>query len=479
MQLVGTLPPDDRHPYRTGPWQPTLVEHDTSALEVLEGAVPTDLRGLFLRNTENPVHDSIGLYHPFDGDGMLHQVLFEDGRASYRNRFVRTDGFLAEQQAGAPLWTGTLDSPERSVRPDGWGARGRMKDASSTDVVVHRGRALTTFWMCGDVYAADPRTLDPLGKEEWVPAGPGISAHPKVDLRTGELHVFGFGKEAPFLHVGTVGPDGDLRSWRGIDLPHVPFLHDIAFTERFLIVNDFPQFWDPELLAQGVHLPRFFPDLPSRFGLVPRTGGDVLWFEAAPTYVLHFTNAWEEGDEIVLEGYFQHCPDPERRADDSRTMSMFRHIALDRLQPTPHRWRFDLRTGSTREEQLSDRWMEFGTIAAGAAQAPHRFTYAMTAKPGWFLFDGIVKRDAVTGTEVRWAFPEGEFGSETHFAPRLGATSEDDGYLVTLTTHECQVFAAQDLTAGPIARLRLPEPISSGTHATWMPLEVVPSGATG
>ena len=103
------------------------------------------------------MHPSIDrLYHPFDGDGMLHMIRFGGGRAEYRNRFVRTAGFAAEQDAGHALWSGILGGPDQSLRDDGWGARTRMKDASSTDVVVHAGRALTSFYQCGDLYGFDP-----------------------------------------------------------------------------------------------------------------------------------------------------------------------------------------------------------------------------------------------------------------------------------------------------------------------------------
>jgi carotenoid cleavage dioxygenase-like enzyme len=152
------LPADDDHPYRTGAWRPQRTEWDADDLEVIEGAIPAELDGVYLRNTENPLHDAIGRYHPFDGDGMLHALRFGGGRASYRNRMVRTAGLAAEVAAGAPLWAGIIEPPARSLR-DGWGARGRMKDASSTDVVVHAGAALTTFYQCGDVYAHDPVTL--------------------------------------------------------------------------------------------------------------------------------------------------------------------------------------------------------------------------------------------------------------------------------------------------------------------------------
>src|SRR5690242_6430573 len=197
-QPLVTLPDDDDHPYRSGAWQPNLSEWDAVDLEVV-GELPQDLEGVYLRNTENPVHPSIGLYHPFDGDGMVHQLLISEGRASYRNRFIRTAGFLAEQEAAGPLWTGMLDMPANSIRPDGWGARTRMKDASSTDVVVRNGQVLTSFWQCGELYAMDPRTMEPLGTLPWVPEE-GISAHTKVDERTGEMLVFNYSKQAPYMH---------------------------------------------------------------------------------------------------------------------------------------------------------------------------------------------------------------------------------------------------------------------------------------
>jgi predicted Rossmann fold flavoprotein len=89
-----------------------------------------------------------------------------------------------------------------------------------------------------------------------------------------------------------------------VPLPGPRLPHDMMFTENFAILNDFPLHWDESLLAQGKHKLSYFDQKPSRFAVVPRrhapqTG--VKWFEASPTYVLHWLNAWEEGDEIVLD----------------------------------------------------------------------------------------------------------------------------------------------------------------------------------
>jgi carotenoid cleavage dioxygenase len=354
-----------------------------------------------------------------------------------------------------------------------------MKDASSTDVVVHGGKALSSFYQCGDLYAFDPTTLDQLGRETFggaITEG-GISAHTKVDEHTGEMLVFNYGKEAPHLHYGVVEPDSTLSHWIDVPLPGPRLPHDMAFTENWSILNDLPFFWDPLLLAEGVHLPRYFPELPSRFGIVPRRGGtdDVRWFEAEPTYVLHWINAYEDGDDIVLDGFFQGAPQPAKRPDATKLQSVYRFLDLYQLETRPHRWRFNLATGTTTEEDLSDRVMEFGMINGRHGGRPYRYAYSMTGAPGWFLFDGIVKHDLATGREERYAFGEGVFGSETPMAPRIGATAEDDGYLVTFTTDviedrsECLVFDARDIVGGPIARVRLPERISSGTHSVWAP----------
>jgi carotenoid cleavage dioxygenase-like enzyme len=154
---------------------------------------------------------------------------------------------------------------------------------------------------------------------------------------------------------------------------------------------------------------------------------------------------------------------------------VYRYLDLEQMQTRPHRWRFNLTTGATREESLSDRIMEFGMINGQHAGRKHRYSYNVTGEPGWFLFNGLVKHDLKTGTEARYAFGEGVFGSETPFAPRLGSRAEDDGYLVTFTTDltndrsQCLVFDATDIAGGPIARVTLPERISSGTHACWTP----------
>jgi carotenoid cleavage dioxygenase-like enzyme len=261
-----------------------------------------------------------------------------------------------------------------------------------------------------------------------------------------------------------------------VPLPGPRLPHDMCFTEHFAILNDLPLFWDAAGLAKGSYRPRMH-DLPSRFAILPRRGGagEVRWFEAAPTYVLHWINAFEQGGEVILDGFFQHDPSPRPDPADGVWGPLKKMVDMGAMGTRPWRWRFDLRTGRTREEPLGDDCCEFPQVSGRIGGRPYRYAYTMTAKPGWFLFDGLLKLDLETGRTQRYRWPDGVFGSEAPMAPRPGATAEDDGWLVTFVsdtntdTSECQLFDARNIAAGPICRLRLPERICAGVHACWAP----------
>ncbi len=460
------------HPYLNGAWTPLMEEVNAFDLDVIEGRIPDDIDGIYLRNTENQVHQPLGRFHPFDGDGMLHQISFAGGKANYRNRFIRTRCFEAEQEANASLWGGLAD-PVQVAKRRGFGAHGSLKDNASTDVVVHAGRALATFYQCGEGYQLDPDTLENQGVAPWVPLD-GISAHPKLDERTGELLFFNYSKAAPHLHYGVVDAEGRLAHYVPIPLAGPRLPHDMAFTEHYAILNDLPVFWDAELLKRDIHAVRKHDGLPSRFALVPRRGGDIRWFEAEPTYVLHWVNAHEEGDEVVLDGYFQEEPTPRPHKQALPGFEhMMAYLDMHSFRSKLHRWRFDLKTGRTREEHLDERVLEFGMINGRHGGRKNRYAYSTTSKPGWFLFDGVVKHDLESGSSTAYRLGDNRFGSEAPFAPRLGATREDDGYLVSFVTDEntgtseCVLLDAGHIEDGPVVRIALPHKLCSGTHATW------------
>ena len=130
------------HPYLKDAWVPNYDEYEVTDLNAL-GDIPEDIEGAYYRNTENQVHEPIGRFHPFDGDGMIHSINFDNGKANYVNKFIRTEGFLVEQEMGKSMWAGLMERTGSSLLP-GWGAQGGIKDSSSTDTVSYTHLTLPT-----------------------------------------------------------------------------------------------------------------------------------------------------------------------------------------------------------------------------------------------------------------------------------------------------------------------------------------------
>ena len=468
---------DEANPYLMGVYAPVHDEITADDLEVI-GEVPRDLNGVFLRNGPNPRFEPPGRHHWFDGDGMVHGVHIENGQVRYRNRWVRTEAFEAESEAGKALWSGVME--DMAPNPFGNSHGLNLKDSANTDVIFHRGKVLATWYLCGTPYSLDPLSLETLGAEDFLETLVGdVMAHPKVDERTGELFWFDYGPKPPYMRYGVVGPQGRVEHVTDVDLPGPRLPHDMAITENFAVLMDLPLIQDQEAARSGRHKIVFERSMPSRFGVIPRRGhgSEVRWFEAEPGYIYHVVNAWEEGTEVVLDVCRVKRPQPV----SNRRSKLAQMLAYLRLDAQLWRYRFDLTTGRTREGAVDDDNTEFPSIDARLTGQPTRYAYNVHISPEeTLLFDGLVRYDRTTGQKQEHRFGPGRWGSEAPFAPRDGATGEDDGYLVTFIQDEREqrselaIYDAADLPKGPVGRVLLPQRVPLGFHACWIRSDQLP-----
>ncbi len=470
--LADELPVHDI-PALDGNNAPVRQEDVFTQMEVI-GRVPADLNGLYVRNGPNAYFPPDWRYHAYDGDGMVHAVRFRQGQVEYRNRWVQTTGLSEEQSAGRALWKG-LKEGWRADRPDE-----PLKNTSNTDVKYHAGRLITMWYRSGMPYALDPQTLETLGTADFDGAVDRLSAHSRPDPHTGELLYFDYGLKPPYMRYGVVGPDRKIRHQIEVPLPGPRLPHDMAVTEHYTILHDFPLWPDADALAAGRYKVRFHADQPTRFAVVPRYGqaSEIRWFTAKPTYLLHVVNAWEEGDEVVMVGtpYRMHL-DAEGRPDARRLEQTIHQRQRDFLL---YEWRFDLRTGQTRERVIDDVLnTEFPVINSLYQGRKNRYSYHVLFPYGGReepRFPGLVKYDLQTGGYIAYSAGPRYFYNEPGFAPRDGARGEDDGYLVVPVWNpderrsEIQVFDAGEarMAAGPIARILLPRRMPHGFHATFV-----------
>ncbi|MEH2283292.1 MAG: carotenoid oxygenase family protein [Nostoc sp.] len=450
------------NPYLDGNFAPVHEEITTDKLSVI-GELPLDLSGMFVRNGPNPQWTPIGQYHWFDGDGMLHGVQISNGIATYRNRYVQTGGWKKEREAGKAIWTGLLEPPQMN------NPHGRYKNTANTALVWHAGQMLALN-EGGKPHAIKLPELETIG--EYSYNGKLVSAftaHPKVDPVTGEMIFFGYSLFAPpYLQYSVVSAQGELLQTVPIDLPIGVMMHDFAITENYTIFMDLPLTFNLERAQRGEPVMMFERDRSSRFGILPRHGdnSNIRWFESPTCYVFHTLNAYEEGDEVVLIA----C-----------RMSSTSVLSSDDSQPDPdgniprlHRWRFHLSTGTVREEMLDDIASEFPRVNENRLGRQNRYGYTnKVANSPLPLFEGIIKYDFSSEKSQTHEFGQGRYGGEAVFAPRPGATAEDDGWLMTFVhdegsdISELVVVNAQDITAEPVARVIIPQRVPYGFHGAW------------
>jgi len=421
------------------------VREEVTAFDLdVAGAIPPELSGMFLRNGPNP--RSGWSPHWFAGDGMVHGVRLEKGRAKwYRNRWVRTRLFENPELPFVSL-EGVAD---------------RTIIVANTNVIGHAGRifALVENGLPTEL----TRELDTIGTNDFDGRlTTAFTAHPKRCPRTGELHFFGYGFFPPYLTYHVLDAAGALV--RSVEIPvgGPTMMHDFAITERHVLFLDLPVVFELDIALAGGFPYRWSDSYPARIGVLPR-GGDVAalrWFDVEPCYVFHPWNAYEDADgKIVL--------------DVARYPELWRDSAHHFDSARPHRFTLDPRDSSVREQALDDRTLEFPRIDDRLGGAPHRYGYAVAAEAGVdSSFSGLLKYDFERGTCQEHDFGPGRASGEGVFV--AAGSGETDGYVLAFVYDEARnssalvILDAGDFAAPPVAEIALPQRVPFGFHGNWV-----------
>ena len=283
------------HAHLSGVFAPQRTEVDVTGLEVI-GELPADLHGAYLRNGPNPRFDPIGHYvYPLDGDAMVHRLELDGGSARYTNRFVRTPMVVAEEKAGHAIWAGLTDPYRPGADEVGPELAGTSRDLPDINIVRHGGRLLAMA-EAAQPYRLDPTDLVTLGRTDCDGAmAVGSTAHPKIDPATGELVLFNYVLEAPYLTWSVIGADGTtLRTPTPVEGVTEPLMiHDMALTSRYIVLMLSPLVFDIAGVMKGGSLLDWRPEQGARIALIPRDGGAVRWLHTDAFWVWHFGNAFD------------------------------------------------------------------------------------------------------------------------------------------------------------------------------------------
>ncbi|MCO5559980.1 hypothetical protein L7F22_013584 [Adiantum nelumboides] len=477
VQLVGNCAP-------VGETPPTACS--------VSGELPSDLNGAYLRNGPNATHLHRGEgYHIFDGNGMIHSVKIEDGKATYCARYVKTARFRQEEAAGRPLFpkffgglsgiTGAARTALVAVRTvfglvdvtKGWGL-------SNTSVGFFNGKVLSLseddmpyvikVTQSGDLVTLGHFTL---------PGTSNMCAHPKFDASTGEMFAFSFTPPSlPPFSFFRVSADGVKSRAVPVPLLDVPLVHDFAITRRYVVFPDNQLVIRPlesvrgesALVADGKKTPRFC--LLPRYALPDEAAQKAQWFEAPGCNCLHYVNAWEEGDVVVLVTPVLSPPE------------CILEVPAVNLACTLSEIRFNTMSGTTQVRKLCVGNFEFGTM--NQKHVGRRCRYVYLAQGYYPELTGVVKVDmCASGGEAvvaRREYGEGCTGGEPFFVPRKlkrggEQLEEDDGYLLCYVHNEgtglseLLVMDARSPSLKVVAAVQLPSRVPNGFHGWFVSQE--------
>lgn len=511
-QDVATEKSYSRQSWREG-YQSVTEEFDYW-IDDIEGEIPPELNGTLFRNGPGLLDiNGQKIHHPFDGDGMISRITFTNGRAHYRNRFVRTKAYLEEQKAGKILYRGVFGTQ----KPGGWLANAfdfNLKNIANTNVIYWGGKLLA-LWEAADPHKLDPQTLETLGKEHFngvLSEGEAFAAHPRFDPSceedNGEPCLVNFSIKpglSTTITIFELNTAGNIVRKTAHSVPGFAFIHDFAITPNYCILFQNPVAFNPIPFALGMRgageCIKFQGDQPTKVLIIPRRspttlgkgrspltplgrgkspltplekGGDkskVQILETQSGFVFHHANAFEKDDEIVIDSIcYEALPEVEPESD-------FRDTDFESLKPG-QLWRFhlNLKDNTVRRELTESRCCEFPSVHPEKVGRECRYIYmgATHSTQGNAPLQAFEKVDLETGEKQVWSAAPTGYASEPNFVPRDRDGDEDDGWLIGLVydsihhRSDVVIFDAKDLKKGPIARLHLKHHIPYGLHGNFV-----------
>lgn len=463
---------------------PVRLEVDICDLEVV-GTIPEGFDGAYIRNCADHAYPPMYADDIFiNGDGMLHKIRFKNGRASLQTRYVQTEKLRLEREAGRALF-----GIYRNPFTDDPSVAGKNRSTANTSVIYHAGKLFATKEAAKPVLI-NPDTLGTLGEYDFGGKlkGDSFTAHAKLDPRTGEMIGYGYFTDQVAdtkVEIYYVDASGELSRTEIFDQPYPSMIHDFLVSENYVIFVIYPMVCDWERVKAGKPFFHWDDRLPTKVAVIPRAEGgtkSIRWFTAPkPVMETHTFNAWEDGALLHLEHF----------GADNGWLSQFPDINNPDAKEAPHqasRWTIDLSsnedTGFTSEPLFPDKG-EMPMIDLRHAMRRTRHFWFGTANTdlGPMLpwgskgppFTCIGHFDADTGKRDYYYAGPRSAPEEPIFVPRSADAEEGDGWIMTVVGRydenrsDFVILDARNLSAGPVATVRMPCRIHEGFHAIWMP----------
>lgn len=439
-----------------GNYAPWRSEDHFSNLEII-GKIPDDLNGVLLRNGPNPQFDPLDEYHWFEGDGMVHAIRIHNGKASYDNRWIRTNKFKAENKAGKILFGTAMG--DASVDE-------AMRNTGNTNIIAYHNKllALNEGSLPVEMQLNKLTTIGDYTFEKQMTRP--HTAHPRFDHKRQEHITYSYANDDGKLLYYRFDKENKLIAEKEIAWPYMCMMHDFVNTENYVIFPVFPCTISVERAIKGESMMMWEGDqLKTIFIITDRDGNEVTRIETDPCYVYHFGNAYENGDEMIIDAMI----------NDTVPLMPDRHGKTQNGNARLGRWKINIKTNTISLQFIDHTRCEFPRFDERFNGYAYHHLYAAADqkevdrrhKP----FDCVIHYDLKNNVKRVH-----DFKNDVPWEPVFVAKSEKEGYGYLLfpvyRTNEDRsdivILDANDITKDPIAIIKIPHRIPYGFHGNFV-----------
>ncbi|HEX2911803.1 MAG TPA: carotenoid oxygenase family protein [Chloroflexia bacterium] len=451
----------------------TLTEELSDLPLTTTGTIPDWLNGRLYRN--GPALFELGeqrYRHLFDGLAMIHSFAFNNGNVNYTNRYLRSQAYQKAMETGK--LSGGFGGEEGTPQ-------GPSQSGDNTNVSVGIiGGQLVAMTETPQIVKFDTSSLETLGlvKYEDSLGGQVTTAHPHYDFANRQVinYMVEFGRET-FYHVYRQPFCANRRELIGsVPVSEPSYMHSFAMTEHYVIMVEFPLVVNPlDLLTSQksfIENYRWQPERGTHFIVMAKEDGSIQGiYQGAACFGYHQINAFEAGNDIVI--------DLAAKTDASGIYELF----LDKLSQgsiaeveatTFRRYRLTPGQSSVDYEVLSSESIELPAInyrRYNTAEYSYAYGVSLNRQRPEGYANQLIKVALKAGRTFTWS-EEACYPGEPVFVPRPGATSEDDGVVLSVVldgnTNHSFLLALDGTSFTECGRANLPYHIPFGFHGLYL-----------